>query len=68
MSREMVVKMVKKHILCALACGLLLSAAGCEHIHEPWVRNPEQLKQERSRPDQAQMELRDRLRAGQTDR
>ena len=64
----MVIKMVKKYLLYALAFGLLLSTVGCEYIHEPWVRSPDQLEKERSRPDQAQMELRDRLRAVQTDR
>jgi hypothetical protein len=47
---------------------LLILSAGCEHIHEPWVPGRDQLKQERSRPDQAQMELRHRLLEVQTDR
>jgi hypothetical protein len=64
----MVIKMVKKNLLYTLAFCLLLSIVGCEYIHEPWVRSPDQLEKERSRPDQAQMELRDRLRAVQTDR
>lgn len=47
---------------------LLLLPAGCERIHEPWVRSREQLAEERARPDAAQVELRNRLLAVQTDR
>lgn len=64
----MVNAMVKKHIATVLACILLVLAAGCERIQEPWVRGPAQLEQERFRSDQAQMELRHRLLGVQTDR
>jgi hypothetical protein len=60
--------MMKKQIVYAFAWSLLILSAACEHIHEPWVPGRDQLKQERSRPDQAQMELRHRLLEVQTDR
>jgi hypothetical protein len=60
--------MKKKLIACALACGLLLLSAGCKRIQEPWVRSPEQLAQERSRPAAVRMELRCRFLGIQTDR
>jgi len=51
-----------------LAAVLLAMTAGCDHISEPWVRRPDQLEQERARPAQAGLELRNRLLAVQTDR
>jgi hypothetical protein len=51
-----------------LAGGLLVWAVGCDHISEPWVRQPDQLQQERARTPQASLELKNRLRAVQTDR
>ena len=55
-------------IATVLAAGLLMGPAGCEHISEPWVRQPDQLQQERARPPQARLELKNRLLAVQTDR
>lgn len=60
--------MTRKYVVWALAGGLLLLAAGCGRIHEPWVRSSNQLEQERYRPYQAQMVLRHRLTSIQTDR
>jgi hypothetical protein len=60
--------MLKYTIASILAGGLLFLAAGCQRIHEPWVRQPEQLAQERARPDQAAAELRHRFVRVQTDR
>lgn len=48
--------------------GPLMLTAGCDRIHEPWLQNPDQLAQERARPEQAAEALRDRLIAVQTDR
>ena len=48
--------------------GLSMLTAGCTRIHEPWLQNPDQLAQERARPEQASEALRNRLLAVQTDR
>jgi hypothetical protein len=60
--------MLKTYIAIILACILLLLAAGCERIQEPWVRDQDQLERERSRSNRAQMDLRHRLLEVQTDR
>ena len=53
---------------CIVVGMLLLLSAGCERIHEPWVRSREQLAEERARPAAAQAALRHRLLSVQTDR
>ena len=60
--------MEAKIVTYILAFCLLAFVAGCQRVQEPWVRGPEQLKEERFRTAQAQMELRDRLIRVQTDR
>jgi hypothetical protein len=52
----------------ALAGLGLLPGIGCDPIHEPWLRSPDQLQAERARPEEAQVSLQHRLRAVQTDR
>lgn len=56
---------------CALL-GILLAAlsiaTACERVHEPWIRNDNQLKQERMRTDAAKQELLHRFLWVQTDR
>ena len=58
----------RKLIWVATACGLLTLSVGCERIGDPWVRSPDQLEQERDRPEAAREILRNRLHAVQTDR
>ena len=48
--------------------GQLILAAGCDRIQDPWLQYPDQLAQERTRPEQAAEGLRNRLLAVQTDR
>ena len=48
-----------------LGCILLLS---CSLVQEPWIPGPNVLKAERSRSPAAQLELRHRFLAVQTDR
>lgn len=56
-------------ILSTVFAGVLLAwIGGCDHISEPWVRRPDQLQQERARPSQARLALKNRLLAIQTDR
>lgn len=43
-------------------------STGCSEIHEPWVVSDAQLVDERSRPEEASRQLRDRLARGQIDR
>jgi hypothetical protein len=53
-----------------IGAGVLLAwfAAGCSHIHEPWVQNPRQYQQERFRSPELSKELDHRLRYTQIDR
>ncbi|NIR60362.1 MAG: hypothetical protein GWO02_13010 [Gammaproteobacteria bacterium] len=51
-----------------LALFLLAPASGCSRIHDPWVQSGDELKQERTRSEQTQEQLRHRVLAGQTDR
>lgn len=60
--------MRKNTVAQLLVCGLLVLAGGCERVREPWVRQPEELSQERARPEPAALELRHRLARVQTDR
>jgi hypothetical protein len=53
-------------ILCAML--MLSSVAGCTRIEEPWVRDPGQLKQERSVSQAHERELRLRAALYQRDR
>lgn len=52
-----------KHNLIGLVLPVLLLFAsfGCTKIEEPWVRNAEQLQQERYRSPEMQQQLRARL-------
>jgi len=56
-----------QRVLYAVLVALLLMA-GCARVHEPWIRDKDQLAQERSRTDEAQQTLRHRLLWVQTDR
>ena len=61
--------MKKKIVMCLLpfwAAALL--GGGCQRIQEPWIRSPDQLKEERLRTEQARMELRHRFVRVQSDR
>ena len=40
---------------------LLFASLGCAKVEEPWVRNAEQLQQERYRSPEMQQQLRARL-------
>jgi hypothetical protein len=60
--------MIRKQMTTIAICGLLVLAAGCQRIQEPWVRGPDRLEQERARPAPVQAELRHRFLAVQTDR
>ena len=60
--------MQTKIVTYIMAFCILVFAAGCQRVQEPWVRGPEQLKEERFRTSQERMELRYRLIQVQTDR
>ena len=57
-----------KPIRYILAIVLLVAAAGCSQVKEPWVTGDHQLKQERERSEEAQEILVHRLWMGQADR
>jgi len=59
--------MMQRALFAMMLAGLLL-AAGCERIHEPWIRDDAQLQEERSRTNEAQQDLRHRFLFVQTDR
>ncbi len=61
--------MIKRTITSlVLLAAVLVLATGCQQIREPWVREGNQLEQERARSDAARQELRHRLLWVQTDR
>ena len=61
-------KPMRSVLIILVGLGQLMLTTGCERIREPWVQNPDQLAQERARPEQANEALRHRLHAVQTDR
>ncbi|MGA7799919.1 MAG: hypothetical protein WCC36_03830 [Gammaproteobacteria bacterium] len=52
----------------ALVMGTLLTLAGCQHVHDPWVNNGKQWKEQRFDTHAPNTELRQRLETGQSDR
>jgi hypothetical protein len=59
---------VKRGALFGILLAVLSVVAACQHVHEPWTLNDNQLKQERTRTDAAKLELRHRFLWVQTDR
>ncbi len=61
--------MKNKIVICLLAFWVpAFFGGGCQRIHEPWIRSPDQLKEERLRTEQVRMELRQRFVRVQADR
>lgn len=51
-----------------LAMAALLVLGGCQHVHDPWVNNGKQWKEQHFKTHAPNAELRQRLEAGQSDR